>query len=122
MTTPTEAAERLKAALLAHAEAETPVAKENAKKAALEALGEAVEARDAQRRTDRMEAMIQESFARAGVEYRRPTKPPTTFQKSFQKSFDESLPNLRGITANERTAIAEIKDSFDRLSRLKWPA
>jgi hypothetical protein len=45
MTT-TTTAERLKKALLAHADAETPVAKENAKKAALEALGEAVEARD----------------------------------------------------------------------------
>ena len=46
MTTTTTAAERLKAALLAHAEAETPVAKENARKAALEALGEVVDERD----------------------------------------------------------------------------
>ena len=57
MTPTPTAAERLKAALLAHADAETPVAKESAKKAALEALGEAVEARDAQRRADRMERL-----------------------------------------------------------------
>jgi hypothetical protein len=52
MTPPTEAAERLKKALLAHAEADTPAAKENAKKAALKALGEVVEERDAQRKIE----------------------------------------------------------------------
>jgi hypothetical protein len=46
MTPPTTAAERLKKALLARSEAKTPVAKENARKAALEALGEVVDERD----------------------------------------------------------------------------
>jgi hypothetical protein len=46
MTPPTEAAERLKKALLAHSAAKTPAAKESARLAALEALGEAMEERD----------------------------------------------------------------------------
>jgi len=116
MTT-TTAAERLKKALLAHADAETLVAKENAKKAALEALGEVVEERDA-RRSEKLEAMTQESFARVGIEHQRTTQRPATFQTGF----DESLPNLHRFTAEERAGIAGIKDSFERLSRLKWPA
>jgi hypothetical protein len=46
------AAERLKKALIAHAAAKTPAAKEIARLAALEALGEAVEERDAQRKIE----------------------------------------------------------------------
>jgi len=107
------AAERLKKALIAHAEAETPVAKENAKKTAMEALGEVVEERDAQRRADRMEAMIQESFARSGIEYQKPAFLP---DPANVPEIAGRLPIWGWTSPEEQAAIDEIADSFERLS------